>query len=176
MTTSHGHPLYSTSIGWRRFRAPTGPGIGSIPAVSFAFAIILYAFDAASRPGGGHTYSGGGSESGSGGGGSDGGGGAIFLVIRLLLELCIQVPVIGIPLVLALIIGFGIAATRQRSNRDWNGPPRLQSSRAKLPRRRALLTWMRFEEGIPISRRFSSKTSRTRSSQRHTARGTTRGS
>jgi len=64
--------------------------------------IVLVATETFARVGGGQSYAGGG---GSGGGG--GGGALIYLVIRLMLWLTIEHPVIGIPLdiiVIALVI------------------------------------------------------------------------
>src|SRR2546421_7288792 len=66
------------------------------------FAIVLLATETFARVGGGQSYGGGG---GSGGGG--GGGALIYLVVRLLLWLTIEHPVIGIPvdiIVIALVI------------------------------------------------------------------------
>ncbi|HBB95310.1 MAG TPA: hypothetical protein DC054_07945 [Blastocatellia bacterium] len=66
------------------------------------FGIVLLATETFARVGGGQSYGGGG---GSGGGG--GGGALIYLVIRLLLWLTIEHPVIGIPvdiIVIALVI------------------------------------------------------------------------
>jgi len=73
------------------------------------------------RPGGGQGYSGGG---GSGGGGGGGDGGLIFLLIRLLIWLIFNHPLIGIPLTIALVIGFmrwnRNARTGQQS---WDSAP-----------------------------------------------------
>src|SRR5256885_8401126 len=66
------------------------------------FGIVLLATEAYARVGGGQSYGGGG---GSGGGG--GGGALIYLIVRLLLWLTIEHPVIGIPvdiIVIALVI------------------------------------------------------------------------
>src|SRR5947207_4767129 len=66
------------------------------------FGIVLLATETFARVGGGQSYGGGG---GSGGGG--GGGALIYLVVRLLLWLTIEHPVIGIPvdiIVIALVI------------------------------------------------------------------------
>src|SRR3989442_377312 len=68
------------------------------------FSIAFLTTDAFARVGGGQSYGGG----GSGGGGGGGGGGAlVYLVVRLLLWLTIEHPVIGIPvdiIVIALVI------------------------------------------------------------------------
>src|SRR6266403_625546 len=66
------------------------------------FGIVLLATETFARVGGGQSYGGGG---GSGGGG--GGGALIYLVVRLLLWLTIEHPVIGIPvdiIVIGLVI------------------------------------------------------------------------
>src|SRR5205814_3154032 len=68
------------------------------------FGIVLLATETFARVGGGQSYGGGG---GSGGGGGGGGGALIYLVVRLLLWLTIEHPVIGIPvdiIVIALVI------------------------------------------------------------------------
>jgi uncharacterized tellurite resistance protein B-like protein len=62
--------------------------------------ILLVATNALARAGGGEGFGGG----GGGGGGGDGGGGLLYL-LWLLLDLCINAPVIGIPLVIC-ILGF----------------------------------------------------------------------
>jgi len=67
------------------------------------FSIAFLTTDALARVGGGQSYGGGG---GSGGGGG-GGGALVYLVVRLLLWLTIEHPVIGIPvdiIVIALVI------------------------------------------------------------------------
>ena len=63
------------------------------------FGIVLLATETFARVGGGQSYGGGG---GSGGGG--GGGALIYLVIRLLLWLTIEHPVIGIPVDIIVIV------------------------------------------------------------------------
>lgn len=57
---------------------------------------------ALARVGGGQNYGGGGGSDGGSGGGD---GGLIYFLIRLLLNLCIEQPVIGIPLTLAVVGG-----------------------------------------------------------------------
>ena len=54
--------------------------------------IALFSFDALARVGGGGSYGGGG---GHGGGGGGGAGALVYLLIRLLLWLTIEHPVIG---------------------------------------------------------------------------------
>src|SRR5438105_8393890 len=70
------------------------------------FGIALCATEALARVGGGGSYGGGGG-SGGGGGGGGGGGALVYLVVRFLLWLTIEHPVIGIPIdiiVIALVI------------------------------------------------------------------------
>ena len=73
-------------------------------AAAGLFAVALLTTHALARVGGGQSYGGG----GSGGGGGGGGGGAlVYLIVRLLLWLTIEHPVIGIPvdiIVIALVI------------------------------------------------------------------------
>src|SRR6516164_2458681 len=67
--------------------------------------ISLTAGDALARVGGGQSYGGGGS--GGGGGGGGGGGALVYLLIRFLLWLTIEHPLIGIPVdifVIAIVI------------------------------------------------------------------------
>ena len=66
--------------------------------------VALFATEAFARVGGGGSYGGGG---GSGGGGGGGAGAIVYLLIRFLLWLTIEHPVIGIPvdiIVIALVI------------------------------------------------------------------------
>ena len=67
--------------------------------------LLLFATDAFARAGGGDGFSGGGgfSSSGSGGGGD---GELIGLLFRLLIWLCIEMPYVGIPLLIVVIIVF----------------------------------------------------------------------
>ena len=70
--------------------------IGGVPIVA-----LLFASDALARVGGGGSYGGGG---GSGGGGGGGGAGAlVYLLVRFLLWLTIEHPVIGIPIDIIVI-------------------------------------------------------------------------
>src|SRR5712664_4683465 len=65
---------------------------------------LLFASEALARVGGGGSYGGGG---GSGGGGGGGAGAIVYLLVRFLLWLTIEHPVIGIPvdiIVIALVI------------------------------------------------------------------------
>ena len=62
--------------------------------------ISLTAGDALARVGGGQSYGGG----GSGGGGGGGGGALVYLLIRFLLWLTIEHPLIGIPVDVFVIV------------------------------------------------------------------------
>src|SRR5205807_7691815 len=76
-------------------------------------AVAFLATEAFARVGGGQSYGGGG---GSGGGGG-GGGALIYLIVRLLLWLTIEHPVIGIPvdiIVIALVIYWLIKPAKNR--------------------------------------------------------------
>jgi hypothetical protein len=73
----------------------------------FSVALLaVFSIEVFARVGGGHSYGGG---SGGGGGGDGGDGGALvwilFQVFRLLIYLTIEVPVIGIPLDIIVIVG-----------------------------------------------------------------------
>jgi Tim44-like domain len=73
-----------------------------LTALAVGIAVLLTNADALARVGGGQSYGGGG---GSGGGGGGGGSGAlIYLLIRFLLWLTIEHPVIGIPVDIIVII------------------------------------------------------------------------
>lgn len=83
-----------------------------------AFVAIAYA-----RPGGGEGYSGGGGHGGGGGGGIDDAI-AIIELIYYLIRLIIEVPWLGIPLVIAIVVWFSWSAIKARLNKDWDsGPP-----------------------------------------------------
>src|SRR6266404_9531599 len=69
-----------------------------------AVAVVLFASDVLARVGGGGSYGGGGGGSGGGGGGA---GALVYLLVRFLLWLTIEHPVIGIPvdiIVIGLVI------------------------------------------------------------------------
>ena len=70
--------------------------------------LLAVAFTALARVGGGESYSGGGSSGGGGGGGGggDGDGELLWLVLRFLIWLTIEHPVIGIPVDIAVIAMF----------------------------------------------------------------------
>ena len=85
----------------------------SFSIISFVllFAMLLICETADARAGGGHSYSGGGSSGGSGG------GDVIFLIrlVWLLVRLCIEYPIIGIPLTIVVVI-VGIYIYKQGDN------------------------------------------------------------
>jgi predicted lipid-binding transport protein (Tim44 family)/ribosomal protein L32 len=69
------------------------------------------------RPGGGHTYSGGSSGGGSSGGGGGGGGD----LVAALIWLCVDEPVIGIPLAIIVIVVVVVGRSRaQKGNQSWS--------------------------------------------------------
>jgi predicted lipid-binding transport protein (Tim44 family) len=76
------------------------------PWAGLLFILVLVVAEADARVGGGQSY-GGGSRSGGSGGGGGGGGALIYLLVRFLIWLTIEHPLIGIPvdiIVLGLII------------------------------------------------------------------------
>ena len=85
-------------------------GLAGVILVTAALCLVPELADA--RVGGGETFGRGGGGSGSGGwsgdgGGSGGGGGEIDLIF-LLFHLCVEYPVIGVPLTLC-VLGFVVA-------------------------------------------------------------------
>lgn len=99
-----------------------------VPAVTL-LALVALVGVAVARPGGGDSYSGGGGH-GGGGGGGDGADWLIIieLVIRLIF-LCIDAPVIGLPLVAIIVIFICYSAWKQHKNKDWDsGPPLVNTS------------------------------------------------
>ena len=102
-------------------RSPRLPPRATLIAAGVSLSILLISIVAAARPGGGHSYSGGSSHSSSGGGshssggGGDGGAGLFYLIL-----LCIEHPVIGIPL-LIIVVAFYVIKTRMSgSGSDWS--------------------------------------------------------
>ncbi len=92
--------------------------------------LLLLTAPAYARVGGGESYSGGG---GSSSGGGD--GGLVYFIFRMLLELCIYHPMIGIPLVLALVGGYLYYQNQQHVQvQEWSSsvtPYRQSSSPVK---------------------------------------------
>ncbi len=72
--------------------------------------IVLSPDESFARAGGGHSYSGGGSSGGgggySGGGSSSGDGEGLGMLIYFLIMLAIEVPEVGIPLIVVLVVGY----------------------------------------------------------------------
>ncbi|MEK7865526.1 MAG: TIM44-like domain-containing protein [Planctomycetota bacterium] len=101
----------------------------ALPYVLAAAAILFLPGIALARLGGGEGYGGGG---GGGGGGGDGEGACLWLIIRLLLELCIEYPAVGIPLTALFIVGGIIyAQTKGKSKPTYSmddGPSRVVRS------------------------------------------------
>ncbi len=88
---------------------------------------LLFMELAEARPGGGQSYSGGGGH-GGGSSGDGGGGELLYIIFRILLELIIHKPAIGIPvtiIVIAIAIAVYVHAKHQkRGLTDWDsGPP-----------------------------------------------------
>src|SRR6266446_3875276 len=78
-----------------------------------AMATLLFTSEVLARVGGGGSYGGGG---GSGGGGGGGAGALVYLLVRFLLWLTIEHPVIGIPvdiIVIALVIFWFMRPSRK---------------------------------------------------------------
>lgn len=102
--------------------------------------ILAIAVSVFARVGGGDSYSGGGSSGGGSGGGSDGGGELVWLVVRFLIWLTFEHPIIGIPVDIAVIAMF-IAWKRR------NGGKAVRSisvaTTAPLPRTPARLDGLR---------------------------------
>jgi hypothetical protein len=83
--------------------------------------LLLVPAIALARPGGGQSFSGGGGHD-SGGGGGD--GGAILELIYYLIRLVIEVPQVGVPILVIVVSYLFYAAYRNAKNRDWDsGPP-----------------------------------------------------
>lgn len=88
--------------------------------------------DAFARMGGGGDFGGGGGSSGSGGGGGE----AILfeLIIRLLLWLCLEHPIVGIPLTLAVVGGFIYVQMQRGKNREFRSQEASYAMRANHSR------------------------------------------
>ncbi len=104
-------------------------------AASVILAIVAWGAFALARPGGGEGYSGGGGgrsgggwgggggSGGGGGGSSSGGGELIFALVRALFYLIVEVPFVGIPLAIVIIVGviwFLNQDRDQRSSVGWS--------------------------------------------------------
>ena len=96
--------------------------------VIFLALALAIAGEALARPGGGNSYSGGGGHGGGGGGDSD--GFAILELLFWLIRLAIEVPQIGVPLILLVIGYFIYQARKQHENKDWDSGPPVQLERA----------------------------------------------
>lgn len=109
--------------------------LGKVIAVSTVVAAIMLdaAMAYAARPGGGGSFSGGSKSSGGGGSRSSGGGGSYSggggsggsgggEAIGALLYLCIEHPVIGIPIliIVVVVIFLRARATKESSGSDWS--------------------------------------------------------
>lgn len=115
-------PRSRRSVGVLRIIRRAGSILPSRPPLIMVLAIVAAAMlvvgVAIARPGGGHSYSGGGGSSSGSGGDSDG----LVGLFLILLQLCFEHPVIGIPL-MAVFLGFvGINAAvkaRRGKYKDW---------------------------------------------------------
>jgi inner membrane protein import complex subunit Tim44-like protein len=111
-----------------------------------ALLILFLCVPALARVGGGESYSGGGS-SHSGGSGGGGGGEAIGFLLELLFRLVFYYPAIGIPLVIAIVVGYFYfqrstqAGQQFRDLQNWSAdhsvkrrrPPSLENLRRNDP-------------------------------------------
>lgn len=89
---------------------------------ALTLALIGAAAIAHARPGGGGTFGGSRSSGGSSGGssGSGGGGGGGAELIFFLFRICFEYPLIGIPLLIAVIAYFVIKARSSTGEKDWS--------------------------------------------------------
>jgi hypothetical protein len=91
---------------------------------ALVLALVCVSALALARPGGGDSWSGGGGGGGdSGGGGGGGDSGAIFQLVWVLLNLCIDYPAFGIPLTICVIAFFVFSKMRSPSDVEWNSAP-----------------------------------------------------
>ena len=97
-------------------RLPSGTRLRISRALAFcaALVLVLVCAQAWARPGGGSGFSGG-SSGGSGGGG---GGGDSSGLVGFLIALCIQHPVIGIPLLLIFVV-YTLVQKSRRKGGNW---------------------------------------------------------
>ncbi len=108
------------SRSWRaRFRAALStPRLQALLASAIFLFALLSAADALARAGGGSSYSGGGS---SGGGSSGGDGEGLFVLLRLLVWLCMECPIVGIPLTIAVGVGMVVVCSRaEHKGNAWS--------------------------------------------------------
>jgi predicted lipid-binding transport protein (Tim44 family) len=100
--------------------------------LALVVAVLMIVTIAAARPGGGGNYSSPSPRSSGGGGGGGGGGsGDGGAILELLVWLCFEHPVIGIPLTIAFLIYVFWKMTRRFSDKDWSaGVPDTPSSYA----------------------------------------------
>lgn len=94
----------------------TAYGLSCLFGFSIALALLALADVAWARVGGGHSYSGSSSSRGGGSSGGSGGGdaGLAYLVIRILLWIILEHPVVGIPLTIIVVVGW-VYYQRQRT-------------------------------------------------------------
>ena len=125
------------------------------PALLVLAMVGLFAAEAAARVGGGQGYSGGGRSSSSGGGFSGGGGGSDGDLIFLLIWLCLEHPIIGIPLTICVAFvayrhhkkggrGLGSRYSSHHDNHQASSSPRWSPGlRAGIAARRSAVAQLR---------------------------------
>ncbi|MCB9764914.1 MAG: TIM44-like domain-containing protein [Alphaproteobacteria bacterium] len=99
-------------------------------------AALLVSAEAWARVGGGQDFGGGGSGGGSSGwGGGSGDGGGEIAILRLLLWLCIEHPAIGIPLTIAVVVGYLYVQSKGGGKRTYRSHHREAPTRERAPER-----------------------------------------
>lgn len=100
---------------------------------------LIFVAEAWARVGGGESYSGGGSSSGGGGSGDGGGAELLFYILRFLIWLTIEHPVIGIPVDIVVIMGAVMWIRRRPDTPNI----RISTSERSVPVRSARLDELR---------------------------------
>lgn len=99
---------------------------------------LLLVDDAEARMGGGQDFGGGGGGGSSSGGSGSGGGGGEAALLRLLLWLCLEHPIVGIPLTLCVVGGWIWMQRKGKGGRTYHAHERRQRSEPReAPRREA---------------------------------------
>lgn len=108
------------------------------------FLLLLVDF-ALARVGGGQSYSGGGS-SYSGGGGGSGGGEAIGFLLELLIRLIFYYPAIGIPLLIAVVVGYFFITRSSSTDQQFQALQKWSSDNSVQRRRPPSLDNLRMND------------------------------
>jgi hypothetical protein len=108
--------------------------LGRALGLAIAAAAVLIAAQAWARVGGGQSF-GGGHSGGGGGGGDLGAIIAIFQLLFFLIELCIDHPLVGLPILGLLVVGVIYFAVAQQSSPAFEKTPPNRRSAAFYPRR-----------------------------------------